>query len=150
MAFGSRVTPLPPSIDGKSLLWALSLNESEGGEDCGPRHEPAYDVGGDYADVELLEQFGSAAACSYGPLQIMLPNASEGAKPSDFDDLDTAMEYSVDFLNKELQRFKPLTLTTIGQIWNHGSPTSAMSPGVTAYVNDLTRNYDAPMPKEAA
>lgn len=152
--YGAQVAPLAPSLSGNKLLWSLSLNESSGGENCGPRHEPAFDVGGALATggnmPELLEEFGSAAACSYGPWQIMFPNAPEGSKPSDFDDIDTAAQYSVAFLNSQLRRFKPLTLTSIGQIWNAGHPLNTMSAGVASYVAQLARNYEVPIPQEVA
>lgn len=148
-----NVSPLAPSIAGMQLLWGLSGNESSFGKNVTPRHEPAYDVGGALAEspeqAALLGKYGSAAACSYGPWQIMLVNAPEGTAPKDFDDLSTAALCTVGFLNSQLRRFNPLTLTTIGQIWNHGSPTNAMSPGVSAYVEKLAKNYDVPMPEAA-
>jgi hypothetical protein len=149
--WASNVAPLPPSLDGARLLWALAGNESSFGVNVMPRHEPAYDLGGALAgsmeQSALLERYGSAAACSYGPWQIMLVNAPEGTAPEDFEDLNTAAICTVGFLNSQLRRFKPLTLTTIGQIWNHGSPTNAMTAGVAAYVAELAKNYDVPIPE---
>ena len=96
---GPQLIGLPAGIDGAQLLWAISGNESSFGANCTPRHEPAYDVGGRYGSnavmVPLLTEWGSAAACSYGPLQLMFCNAPAGATPSDFDDLPTAFKYSV-------------------------------------------------------
>ena len=151
VSLGPTVGPLPPSIDGGTLLWALAGNESSHGVNCGPRHEPAFDVGGTfYADSPeqqaLIAKFPYQAACSFGPLQIMFCNAPEGATPADFDDLTTAMQYSVAFLNKQLARWKPLTLTTLGQIWNSGEPRRTPSPGVVAYCNALTKGYMGGLP----
>src|SRR4051794_28343504 len=62
-------------IDAALLLWAMSGRESTFGKNLKPRHEPAYDTGGKYAVASQLAKFGSAYACSYGPLQIMACNA---------------------------------------------------------------------------
>lgn len=145
-ALGSTVGPLA-GLDGATLLWALSLNESSGGINCGPRHEPAFDIGGGFYKTSpqqrvLVAQFGSMAACSYGPLQIMLCNAAPGTVPQDFNDLGKAMKISVAFLNHQLAHFKPVTLMTIGAIWNAGSPQQNPSPGVQAYCKELGMHYD--------
>lgn len=145
--YGPQVAPLV-SLDGARLLWALAMNESSGGVNCGPRHEPAFDIGGSLYKASprqqgLVAQFGKAAASSYGPLQMMFSNSPDGTKPSDFDDLDTAMKLSVGFLNHELDRFKPVLLNTIGQIWNGGSPMKNPGAGVQAYCSNLAKHYNA-------
>jgi hypothetical protein len=122
---------------------------------CGPRHEPAFDVGGTfYADSPeqqaLIAKFPYQAACSFGTLQIMWCNIAEvspSTTPADFDDLGKAMQISVAWLNHELERWKPLTLTTVGCIWNSGEPRNVLSPGVAAYCQQLTKNYDAGLPE---
>ena len=70
LAYGPQLTELPYGVDGAQLLWALSGNESSFGANCTPRYEPAYDVGGRYADADLLARFGRAAACSYGEVML--------------------------------------------------------------------------------
>lgn len=151
--WGENLAPLTPSLDGARLLWAIAGNESSFGVNVTPRHEPAYDIGGSLAgnpqQAALIEQFGSAAACSYGVWQLMLANAPEGTKPSDLDDLGTQALCTVGFLNSQLRRFTPLTLTTIGMIWNGGHPMNAPGPGIIAYCSKLSKNYDVPMPEAA-
>jgi hypothetical protein len=148
--YGPTVAPLPPGIDGTQLLFAMTGNESSFGANVTPRHEPAFDVGGVYGKSPqmqaLLAKFGSAAACSYGPLQLLFCNTPAGAKPSDFNDLNTAFGYSVAFLNKLLTRFRPQTLGDIGSCWNGGHIQNPYSPAVQVYVNRLTANYAVQMP----
>jgi len=141
--YGPQVGPLPAGVDGTQLLWGMVGTESSFGTDCTPRHEPAFDVGGRYGSspvmVALLAKYGPAAACSYGPLQIMLCNAT-GASPQDFDTLDQAFQLTLPFLNSRLRRFKPQSLAEIGEIWNAGS----IRPDPT-YVAKLQSNYVVPM-----
>ncbi len=151
--FGGQVAPLPEGIDGAQLLWAMAGNESSFGRNVIPRHESAFDVGGMYAGnppmPSLLREFGSAAACSYGPWQLLFVNAPQGTRPKDMQDLATCAQASVAFLNSLLRRFRPQTLTGIGQCWNHGSPTSHPSAGVVAYCAQLATHYKVPLPGAA-
>lgn len=147
--FGPTVTPLPNGIDGAQLLWAMSGNESSFGANVTPRHEPAFDVGGVYGAsaqmAPLLAEFGSAAACSYGPWQIMFVNVPE-ATPESFDNLDFCAIASVAFLNKQLAHFKPQTLGDIGSIWNAGHIQKPYSAQVQTYVDRLSENYGVAIP----
>lgn len=151
--FGPQVEPLPAGVDGVKLLWALSGNESSFGKNVSPRHEPAFDIGGAYSKSGnmrvLLEEYGSAAACSYGPWQVLLTNAATFS-PSDLSDITTAAQASVSFLNSLLRRYRPLNLVQIGQCWNHGCPTGNPSPGVVAYTDELQHNYQIPIPEGVA
>ncbi len=97
----------------------------------------------------LLHEFGSAAACSYGPWQLLFVNAPQGTRPKDMQDLATCAQATVAFLNSLLRRFHPQTLTGIGQCWNHGSPTSTPSVGVQAYCRQLAVYYQVPLPGNA-
>ncbi|HVW78503.1 MAG TPA: hypothetical protein VHB45_12880 [Alloacidobacterium sp.] len=137
-------------LDGARLLWAISGCESSFGANLKPRHEPAYDVGGEYSThppmPELLEKFGSAAACSYGPWQILFVNAPEGFRPSDFDDLQFAAQATTAFLGKLLRACRPTTLAEIASCWNAGHVQNPLSPGVARYAADLTRYYAEPLP----
>jgi hypothetical protein len=162
--YGPQLSPLPAGVDGVTLLWALSGNESSFGADVTPRHEPAYDTDGPYAGnwpmPELLAKYGSAAACSYGPWQILLANAPSYS-PTDFNDINKAAQATVAFLNSQLRQFKPQSLSDIGSIWNGGhiiklsglsatlvgtAATPAVTASVTAYVNKLALNYVYPKP----
>lgn len=150
--FGLTLKNLPPGIGGAQLLWAITGNESSFGADCVPRHEPAYDFGGTYASspdqASLLERFGSAAACSYGPLQVMLCNAPAGSSPADFDDLTTAFSHSVYALQRQIDHFHPIRIAEIGYCWNGGhvlNPNTAAK----AYGARLALKYLIPMPAPA-
>lgn len=147
---GPQLRPLPDGVDGAQLLWAISGNESSFGANCTPRHEPAFDVGGVYGDGAvmrpLLVKYGAAAACSYGPWQLMFANAPAGWEPDDLSDLPKAARATVLFLNRLLVRFQPSTLAGIGECWNAGHPMTVPPPGVARYVAELAKNYAVPMP----
>lgn len=143
---------LVDGYDAAQLLWAICGNESSFGVDCTPRHEPAFDVGGTYAkapaQVALLEKFGRAGACSYGPMQVLLVNAPNGYAPADFDDLDKAVAAGVYALNMLLSRNHPKTLAEIAACYNAGHvPSGAWPTGVARYANSLTVHYADPMPE---
>jgi hypothetical protein len=149
-ALGPRVEALPPSIQGAQLLWALSGNESSFGINCGPRHEPAFDVGGQFYRTSALQQslvakFGSAAACSYGPWQMMFCNAPASTVPATFDDVGNCASIILGFLNGQLKHFQPRSLSDIGSIWNAGHIQKPLSPGVQAYANLLQLHYKVPL-----
>lgn len=143
--YGPQVGPLPPSVNGSQLLWAMSGVETTFGKNTTPRHEPAFDVGGKYGAnapmPALLKLYGSPlAASSFGPLQIMLCNAG-GMSPCDFNDLDSAVHASASFLNSRLRHYEPRSLAEIGEVWNAGS----IRPDPD-YVEKLTTMYAVPMP----
>jgi hypothetical protein len=142
--YGSQIGPLPAGVDGAQLLWALAGNESSFGANCQPRHEAAFDVGGAYATHApmpiWLERYGSAGACSYGPLQLLLCNAPLTFGPSSFDDLNLAVQASIGFLNVLLRQYKPQSLAEIGECWNAGH----ICPD-PAYVAKLAANYAVAM-----
>jgi hypothetical protein len=146
----SLQTSLPPSIDAATLLYAFTGNESSFGANCTPRHEPAFDVGGPYAEAPsqapLLVKFGAAGACSYGPFQIMLCNCPAGTTPDEMGQLDIAFMCSVTFMKKQFLRFVPNDVRSCGAIWNcgHVPRPGEWLPGVTKYANDLLANYQNP------
>jgi hypothetical protein len=140
---------LPPEINGRWLLWAMAGCESSFGADCGPRHEPAYDVGGKYADnpamAALLEKYGRAAACSYGPWQILLVNCGTKTAPQDMTNLDQCAVETVSFINRRiLAEQKPSTVEEIAEAWNSGKwRWQTVPPGVERYAAECRRHYDA-------
>jgi len=150
-SFGVAIEPLPQGIAGYQLLWAISGCGSSFGMNITPRHESAWDTGGTYAAhspmPELLKQYGSAAACSYGPWQVLFVNAPSGFTPSDFDDIQLAAQATAAFLNKLLRTFKPKTLAEIASCWNAGHIQNPLSPGVAQYATDLTKFYAEPLPQ---
>lgn len=142
--YGPQVGPLPLGVDGTQLLWALAGVESSFGANCTPRHEAAFDVGGRYGShapmPDLIARYGSpAAASSYGPLQLMLCNAS-GLSPVGFDDIDQAFHASVSYLNNRLRHWNPSDLDEIGECWNAGS----IRPD-PEYTTKLGKYYAVPM-----
>jgi hypothetical protein len=147
--YGPQLTNLPSGIDGAQLLWAIAGNESSFGENCAPRHEPAFDVGGVYGNgavmKSLLAQYGSAAASSYGPWQILFCNCPAGYQPLDMGDLDKAAHATVRYLNQLIARWTCTGLSDVGECWNAGHPMLNPSAGVARYVSDLAGNYKVPM-----
>ena len=143
--YGSQVGPLPAGVDGAQLLWAMSGVESSFGANCQPRHEPAFDVGGIYSThypmPQLLQIDGSAAACSYGPWQLLLCNAPLTYGPSSFDSLSLAASASLGFLNRLLRQWQPKSLKEIGDCWNAGHITPD-----PAYELKLAVAYNVAMP----
>jgi hypothetical protein len=144
---------LPDGIQAEQLLWAICGNESSFGYNCTPRHEPAFDVGGTYAQAPaqaaLLEKFGSDGACSYGPMQVMLVNAPSGFTPASFDDLESAIAAGVFALGNLMRHNRPRSLQQIGSCYNAGHIQTRFSSQVAAYVTRLQRNYGVAMPTEA-
>lgn len=124
----------PEGINGVQLLWAIAGNESSFGANCRPRHEPAYDVGGKYADHKLLEAYGSDAACSYNAWQIMFPNAP-GFTPKELrEDPEKACIATVGFLNRRIfDHLKAKDLDEVAHYYNGG--------GDPSYAPKLKHNY---------
>lgn len=141
---GGMVGPVPSTIEGAQLLWALAGNESSFGDDCTPRHEPAYDIdgkyGGDPVQHKLLELYGPAGACSYGPLQVMLVNTPIGTTPSTFDDLERGIRASIYALNRALIRYRPQSVAEVGIVWNGGHLANPI-PAVQDYGARLAKKY---------
>ena len=132
------------AIDGVRLLWAIAGNESSFGDNCTPRHEPAYDVGGYYYDRsaavrKAVQQWGSDAACSYGPWQVMLINTQSspeqiGSDPS------VACNATVHYLTTYVLGFrKARTLAEILDTYNTGNWRERSVP--TKYIHDGTNYY---------
>lgn len=130
------------TLDGRGVMAALSSNESSIGADCGPRHEPAYDVGGHLASGKgqalLLQKFGHAAACSYGPWQMMFDNFETEDPGVLQTDLDVCAEEFVSWFNRYVIGIRrAVTLADIGEVWNLGH--IAPDP---AYVAKLEAAYE--------
>ena len=144
--YGPQLRVAAP-LDGPTVMRAIASNESSIGANCGPRHEPAYDAGGTYGNgavmQPLLVEYGSAAACSYGPWQMMFCNYSGAYSPADLlVDLQASAVEFVRFFNSHVSPHA-FTLSDVGQIWNAGHVSAAPSPGVMTYVNRLQAAYDA-------
>ena len=135
-------------LDGATLIWAMSGQESSFGADMTPRHEPAYDTGGIYAGEPAqklaLAKFGRAAACSYGPLQVMYCN-TQGYTPAQIgESAELGLALALGFLRRNaLLRLKAQSLAEICQVWNGGHIGAATMPG---YVEHVTGFYLAGLP----
>lgn len=138
---------VPAEIDGARLMGAIAANESSLGANCGPRHEPAYDLGGKYApsgsiQAGLLGHYGRAAACSYGPWQLMFINAP-GYTPDELEsDPESCARAFLEYFNSFVVPRGGKSLEQIGQIYNGGHVTAEPSPGVKAYCLELQHNYN--------
>ena len=137
-------------IDGARLLWAIAGNESTFGDNCKPRHEPAYDVGGVYynrssAVQATVKRWGPAAACSYGPWQVLLVNTQ--CSPEELgSDPTKACEAAVHYISTFVLGFrKARTLAQILDTYNSGNWRDANVP--LKYIHDGTNYYqNYPLP----
>ena len=118
---------VPTGLDGAKVMIAISSNESSIGANCGPRHEPSYDVGGHvYAtnarQRALVATYGQDAAMSYGPWQLMFYNFPSGVTPFQANkDLElNAQAFMTQFNNYVIRACKAQTLEEIGEVWNMG------------------------------
>ena len=128
------------SVSGAALMLAIAAVETGGGQvdyaghDCGPRHEPAYDEGGKFWKTSnslqlLIGEYGSQAAMSYGPWQMMFDNFTLGEfhtfVPSSLTtDLEFLAVNFVNFFNHYVLHFHPTSVVEVGEIWNAGHITS--------------------------
>ena len=138
-----------PGVETAQMWWAMAGVESSFGMNCTPRHEPAFDVGGVYGSgpimKPLLAKFGRAAACSYGPWQLMFCNAPDYLAPADFDDLEEAARASASYLTLLNRRYGIGSLAEVGECWNGGHPMENPGPAVTGYVQRLIAAYQVPI-----
>lgn len=138
---------VPAGLDGERVMLSFASNESSTGSDCGPRHEPSYDVGGSVwasspAQRALVSQYGRLGASSFGPWQLMLINCP-GCTPDELQiNLDMCARQFVGYFNRYVAHFDPTNLNQIGQIYNLGHKTTNPPAGVVAYCEKLQKAYD--------
>lgn len=150
----------PTGLDGERLMISIAANESGGGDvnfvghDCGPRHEPAYDVGGSVwasspAQRSLVTQYGRDGASSFGPWQMMLINCPSATPKQLTTDLDVCVASFVSFFNSYVAHQRPVNVEQIGQIWNGGHIYKTSNPptGVLKYCAELKLAYDSAVRK---
>jgi len=125
---------MPDGLDLNAVLWALGGIESSFGT-CAhqPRFEPAYGRGGRYFSAPLDDKFGDAAAMSYGPWQVMFPNAYKAANtfitPSELTGCTfAALSVTVLWLDGYVIGRGARTLEQIADAWNTGSHRDAIRP----------------------
>lgn len=145
--------PAAAGLIGWKVAAAIASVESSMGADCGPRHEPAYDVGGavwrrSAQQQALVAKYpsppGSATPCSpaamsYGPWQCMFDNCQPYAPSDLLEDLDVCAECFVALFNSYVEGHEhAATLEEIGEVWNAGHITPD-----PAYTNKLAAAYAA-------
>lgn len=141
----------PPGIDGAQLMVAIALCESSLGANCRPRHEPAYDHGGLYDRAEqavLLSRYGSAAAYSYGPWQMMPVNAPSASPDQLASDAEVAARAFVAFVNRRIFAAEGArTVQQVGEAYNAGHFGPGIPPEAVAYGKHAAFYHDqvAPM-----
>ncbi len=132
------------AIVGSQLLFAISGVESSFGMNCHPRLEPAYCYSGRYASKhpmpDLLSEFGSDAARSYGPWQVLLANAY-GYKPTELSmNLEKAAIATIGFIRRRcIEGQKCKTLRDFSDAYNSGNPRDAHIP--EKYIAEVAHNY---------
>jgi hypothetical protein len=138
-------------VDPQVFLGAFSLNESSGGTNNRPKHESAYDIGGKYCkgkQLELVQEYGSAAACSYSSFQLMFICFYEmGFTPTPLQagNDEYALPAIVKFFNKRI--FKDGTANDVnflclaGDAYNSGNWKDSNVP--KEYIAKLLKNYHA-------
>ncbi len=138
---------VPDGLDPVKVMTAIASNESTFGANCGPRREPAFDAGGVYAtgaQAALVAQYGSAAASSFGPWQMLFPNFQSRDVDALHTDLELLASEFVRFFNHYVMEVrKASTLAEIGEVWNAGHVMANPGPGVQAYCRELQTGYDA-------
>ncbi len=152
------VLKVPTGLDGERVMIAIAANESGGGDvnfvghDCGPRHEPAYDVGGSVwasspAQRALVAKYGRDGASSFGPWQTMLINCPSFTPTELETNLDVCARCFVSHFNSYVAHFDPKNLAEIGQIWNLGHKSIYPPASVVAYCEKLQKAYDLSVKK---
>lgn len=135
--------PQKRGLSGFALLYALGGIESAFGRIPVPRFEAAYSVnaGGRYRNAALHKLFGDAAAASYGPWQIMFPNARRMVPTITPQAMMTSpMECllaTVLFLDHEINLKKCVSVESVLDTWNTGRPDDSIKPAPPYMVNGL-------------
>lgn len=146
----SPMLKIPSSLIAGNVMIAIAAVESGGGDvnyvgnNCGPRYEPAYDVGGSIYikspnQQTYVRKWGKDAACSYGPWQCMFDNCL-GHTPQEMEtSIDICAQVFVVQFNNYVEKFrKASTLDEIGEVWNlgHIAPDSS-------YTTKLQKAYSS-------
>lgn len=143
----------PAGLNPVVLMAAIARNESSFGANCGPRHEPSFDVGGEVyvrsPQIQaMVQKFGAAAACSYGPWQMLFPNFQPQLSVSDaLGNLEALAQQFVTYFNRYvIGAAKASTLSEVGMVYNAGHIMQTPGPGVRAYCAELQAGYDSLLP----
>lgn len=142
------LTVVPSGIDPEKLMKAIAQVESTYGEHSNPKHEIAFDWGGKYADRTALTTWGSDAACSYGPWQVMFPTAVRfltGIAPRDLESPETCFLAAIGYLNDIFRRMarrqdpQRHDLDEIADAYNSGNHEDRFIPA--DYITKLRAAY---------
>src|SRR5277367_3311436 len=140
-----KIDSSQPQLEGKYVMAAIAVNESSLGENCTPRHEPEWDVGGVYAgnpeQQDLLREYGSSAAMSFGPWQLMFYNCPGYTPDQLLKDPDAGARCFLAYFNGYVQRKGAITLEQIGQVYNGGHVSESPTEGVKEYTTKLAQSY---------
>ena len=156
-AWGTSLWLQGLDVDGPRLLWALSGAESGFGENCTPRHEPAYCTGRYSTNAQVMaltKRYQHGAHASFGPWQLMLVCAQTTTKPEEtsaapemFARVDFAAMKTVAFINERILRAQAAkTVSQIADSFNSGTYRDANVPH--AYIDKVVGFYaHEPMPE---
>lgn len=137
-----------PGIDHVKLLLAIAGKETSFGADNRSRYERAYDDDGLYGRQSkylqsLLKKYGSIAACSYGPWQIMYPTAFEhgfAGHPLELWTARDSVKYVISYLNN-VSRNGATTIEEYADAWNSGSFKDSNRP--LDYMQAVRKIFDS-------
>lgn len=133
-------------LDLNAVLWALGGVESSFGKFAHqPRFEKAYARGGRYFSAPLDAAYGDAAAMSYGPWQVMYPNAHRITNgfvaPDDMRGMTFAAQMAtVLWLDSAVLDKGARTMREIADAWNTGSHRDSILPS-PQYLERAERFY---------
>lgn len=142
------------AVDGVRLLWALAGIESDYGRLTEyARHEPAYMPGGRYyqqafAQRQAWARWGVAAACSWGPFQILHATARElsfdGAPWQLADPMPCAEWARRLIVRRFMGAHGATTLRQVFDAYNSGNHADRVVPA--DYIRKGLAAYDQPLP----
>ena len=98
--------------------------------------------GGKYYNQRLYAIYGSDAAASWGPMQIMYVTATElgfNGNPSDLSDPEVCMYWATTLINKRILGRGARTIEQIADAYNSGSFKDNVIP--EDYINSVINYY---------
>lgn len=137
---------VPHGVNGVALMAAIAIEESSFGNNCKPRYERSYDRGGANDRNEqtaLLDEYGMAAAYSYGPWQIMPCNAASNISPAElYSNPETCAMAFVTYMNRRiLGHLGATTVQQIAESYNGGHFRGTLPDGVLRYAEKVVGYY---------
>lgn len=134
-------------IDPEVLLAAILFCESNMGKNTTPRVEKAYLPGGRYFKADHVQaayqEYGEAAAASYGPWQVLYITALElgfSGSPKELEEPAVNLSFAIKVINQRALRRGARTVAQIADAYNSGSHRDRFVP--TGYIKKLIRAYN--------